>query len=682
RNLAVTMEYNTDLFEAETIKQMAAHFRVLLGAIIARPHAPISALPIMSDTERVELLRNLRGAADYKPARCLHDLFEQQVQKTPDAVAVSCDGERLTYKELNARANQLARHLQTLGVGPETLAGICLERSIAMVVGLLGILKAGAAYVPLDPEYPRERIAFMLEDAAVTVLLTQERLRDSLPEHSAPVLCIDSDWPQISEQDTDPVTTAVTPQNLAYVIYTSGSTGKPKGCSVTHANVARLFAATEAEFHFDEQDVWTLFHSYAFDFSVWEIWGALLYGGKLVIVPYLVSRAPEKFYDLLCDEGVTVLNQTPSAFRQLSRIAENGRLNDKLRLVIFGGEALEVASLRDWFTRHPDHPQLVNMYGITETTVHVTLRRVVAADVGVRQGSPIGNALTDLDLYVLDDCMQLVPTGIAGEMYVGGAGLARGYLNRAELTAERFVPDPYSTEPGARLYKTGDRARYLLNGQLEFLGRNDFQVKLRGFRIELGEIEAALAQHPSVKDAVVIAREDSPGHKRLVAYVIPSGSDLDILALRGFIASRLPDYMVPALIITLDSFPLSPTGKLERKALPAPESDRPTVSADFVGPRSSLEQDLADIWIRLLGIERVGIHDNFFELGGHSLLLTRLATRIRDQFGVEVPMRILFDVPTIEGISVSITSLLMDQTDDAEIAALLGELSAEEVFAG
>jgi amino acid adenylation domain-containing protein len=686
--LTATMEYSRDLFNPETIKRMAGHFNALLASIVTRSEESIFSLPIISSAEQ-QLLRDSNATLqEYPQERCMHRLFEQQAERAPDAVALVCEGEQISYGELNARANQLARHLQTLGVGPDTLVGICVERSIAMVVGILGILKAGGAYLPLDPEYPPERLSFMLKDAAVAVLLTQERLLASLPEHAAQTLCLDADWLRVSQHSTDnipPEQLKLTPENLAYVIYTSGSTGVPKGVLVTHANIGRLFAATEARFGFNESDTWTLFHSYAFDFSVWEFWGALIYGGKLIVVPYWVSRSPAKFYELLCAEGVTVLNQTPSAFRQLSRVEDEAAgsmpLAEQLRLVIFGGEALEGEALRDWFARHGDDgPEMVNMYGITETTVHVTQRRMSAADVGADYGSPIGTGLSDLRLYVLDAGMQVVPMGVAGELYVGGAGLARGYLNRSELTAERFVPDPYGRESRTRLYRTGDRVRHLSDGQLEFLGRVDFQVKVRGFRIELGEVEVALSQHPAIKHAAVIARQDSPGDQRLVAYLIPTDSDLDIAAVRLFLTTRLPDYMIPAAFVTLDSFPLSPSGKLDRKALPAPDSRRLTITADFVAPRSSLEQDLADIWCRLLRVERVGICDNFFELGGHSLLLTQLSTRIRDKFGVDVPMRILFDSPTIEGISVSLAAQLMDQSDDADLMALLAEMGepAEE----
>ncbi|WP_292760022.1 non-ribosomal peptide synthetase [Nostoc sp. NOS(2021)] len=524
--------YSADLFDATTITRIAQHFQILLQAIIANPRAPIAELPLLTIAERHQLLVEWNNTqVDYSSDQCIHQLFEKQVERTPDAVAVVFEDQQLTYQQLNTRANQLAHYLRSLGVGAEVLVGLCVERSLSMVVGLLGILKAGGAYLPLDPEYPQDRLSFMLEDAQVRVLVTQQQLVESLPKHQARVVCLDTDWEKIAQNNDSNLDNTATRDNLAYVIYTSGSTGKPKGVLVNHSNVVRLFAATNSWYNFNAQDVWTMFHSYAFDFSVWEIWGALLYGGRLVVVPYLVTRSPESFYELLCQEKVTILNQTPSAFRQLiqaeiaisyagrNAIATTGDLN--LRLVIFGGEALELSSLQPWFERHGDQlPQLVNMYGITETTVHVTYRPLSKVDLH-GTASVIGRPIPDLQVYVLDENKQPVPIGVSGEMYVGGAGVTRGYLNRPELTQQRFISHPFSKNPQARLYKTGDLARYLPNGELEYLGRIDQQVKIRGFRIELGEIEAALTQHLAVGETIVIAREDDPGNKRLVAYIVP-----------------------------------------------------------------------------------------------------------------------------------------------------------------
>ena len=517
RGLSGRLIYSTELFEAETIERMLGHFQSVLESMVADPEQHVRDCELMRAVEKKQLLIEWNKlAVDYTPAETLDQMFSAQVARTPDNVAVIFEEERLTYAELDDRADALAAELQQHGVGPEVTVGICMERSIELVVALLAVLKAGGAYVPLDPSYPRERLRFMIEDAKPAVILTQQALKPVLPELGE-VLTMD-DTEQSYGSDPDLIR-HFDPRHPCYVIYTSGSTGTPKGVVVTHANVVRLFSATREWFNFDANDVWTLFHSYAFDFSVWELWGALLYGGRLVIVPYLVSREPGAFYQLLCKERVTVLNQTPSAFRQLMQ-AEHNTEDLALRFVIFGGEALELQSLGPWFERHGDEqPLLVNMYGITETTVHVTYRPIRKNDLETASGSVIGKRIPDLQTYVLDAAQRPVPIGVAGELYVGGSGLARGYLQRPGLTAGRFVPHPWG-EKGARLYRTGDRGRYLANGEIEYLGRVDHQVKVRGFRIELGEIEAALAEHKAVQEAVVVSREDTPGDKHLVAYVV------------------------------------------------------------------------------------------------------------------------------------------------------------------
>ncbi|PMB18189.1 non-ribosomal peptide synthetase, partial [Fischerella thermalis CCMEE 5319] len=438
-------------------------------------------------------------------------------------------------------------------------------RSLDMVIGLLAILKAGGAYVPLDPTYPPERLAFILHDAQVSVLLTQQRLMENLPQHQSTVVCLDTDWQSIAQESQQNPISDCTTDNLAYIIYTSGSTGQPKGVLVNHSNVVRLFAATEPWYKFNQHDVWTLFHSIAFDFSVWELWGALLYGGKIVVVPYWLSRSPEDFYKLLSKQQVTVLNQTPSAFSQLIQLEESlGTAKElNLRLVIFGGEALQLESLRPWFERHGDQfPQLVNMYGITETTVHVTYRPLTMTDLELGLGSIIGRPIPDLQVYLLDQHRQPVPIGVKGEMYVGGAGVTRGYLNRSELTLERFIPHPFNNQPNARLYKSGDLARYLPNGDIEYLGRIDDQVKIRGFRIELGEIEVLISQHPAVRETVVILSSSQADEQRIVAYVVPQTKQtLAIAELRKFLESKLPNYMIPAAFVILEALPLTPNGK-------------------------------------------------------------------------------------------------------------------------
>jgi amino acid adenylation domain-containing protein len=670
RGLSGAIEYNTDLFDAATIRRMSAHFQTLLQAIAARPAERISRLPLVTPAERRELLRAGQPDAqtgarhDYARSATLHELFEAQAERAPDSVALSFEDEQVTYAELNRRANRLAHYLKGQGVGPDVLVGLWLERSVEMVVALLGVLKAGGAYVPLDLSYPPERVSFMLADAGVAVLLTQAHLVEHLPAHTAQVLALDAASEALArESEANPAQTA-TPAAAAYVIYTSGSTGTPKGVVVTHANVTRLFAATERWFNFDARDVWTLFHSYAFDFSVWELWGALAYGGRLVIVPYWVSRAPEAFYELLVRERVTVLNQTPSAFRQLIGAEESAQHDElpalALRFVIFGGEALELQSLRPWFARHADTaPQLVNMYGITETTVHVTYRPIRLRDVESNAGSVIGGPIPDLQLYVLDEQMEPAPLGVAGELYVGGAGLARGYLHRAELTATRFVPDPFGLSSGARLYRTGDLARRLANGDLEYLGRIDNQVKIRGFRIELGEIEAALMSHQDVRAAVVVARAGEQGERRLVAYLVsareraPQTSEV-----RSFLKTKLPEHMIPAAFVVLDELPLTAHGKVDLRALPEPERAREQAGADYVAPRNASEEVLAAVWAEALGLERVGVNDNFFELGGDSILSVRLLAAAKER-----------------GLDFTLQQLFQHQT----IAELAGELHAAEL---
>src|SRR5579859_37843 len=571
--------------------------------------------------------------------------------------------------------------MRRLGVGPETLVGLCLERSFEMVIGIIAILKAGGVYVPLDPRYPEDRLQYMLQDAGVSLVLTTQELAGRLQNWPGRLLKMDTARAEIERESVDNLSNLTCGQNAAYVIYTSGSTGRPKGVVVGHSNVVRLFDATEPWFEFSQDDVWTLFHSYAFDFSVWELWGALLYGGRLVIVPYWISRSPSEFYELVKSSGVTILNQTPSAFQQLSRAAaqagssaDEGSL--KLRRVIFGGEALDFSSLEEWFKQHGDEkPLLINMYGITETTVHVTYYPVQIQESSTGWGSRIGQPIPDLRAFVLDSEMQLAPIGVAGELFVGGAGVARGYLNRPELTAQRFVPNPYSSEPGSRLYRTGDQARWLPNGTLEFLGRLDHQVKIRGFRIELGEIEAVLCQAAGVRECVVVVREEESGEKKLVAYlVMHPDSVIDPNQLRNHIQQNLPEYMIPASFVILDNLPLTPQGKVDRRALPAPQSMGIHAAADFVAPRTPVEETLAAIWAEILEVERVGVYDNFFELGGHSLSMIQLASRLKSAFQVEVPLRVLFDAPTLAEMTAAIAAAQVAQADEQEVSQMLGDL--------
>jgi amino acid adenylation domain-containing protein len=652
RGLVGGLEYSTDLFDGATARGLVDHYRRLLEAVAADPGVRVGDVPLLTAAEREQVLV---GWNPPRPApadgRCLHQLFEAHAARTPEAEAVVCGAESLTYGELDRRANRLAHALRRLGVGPEVCVGVCLDRSADLVVSLLAVLKAGGAYVPVDPAYPRERLAVVLDDVRPRVVLTQERFRAHLPADGCTVLCTDVRSLD-GESDENP-RTAVAADNLAYVIHTSGSTGRPKGCLVTHRNVARLLRATAPEFGFDERDTWTLFHSYAFDFSVWELWGALAHGGRLVVVPYHLSRSPAAVHDLVCREGVTVLNQTPSAFYQLAQAAEGAPAGQRppLRVVIFGGEALDVTRLRPWFARHgAREPRLVNMYGITETTVHVTSCPLSAADPGDKPGSPIGRPIPGWRVYVLDRRLRPVPVGVPGEVYVGGDGVARGYLGAPDATAERFVPDPFGPS-GCRLYRSGDRARWRADGTLEYLGRVDQQVKIRGFRIEPGEVEAALLAHPAVRQAAVVAREDAPGDKRLVAYVVPRSADACSEAdLRGFLQEKLPEYARPAACVFLTELPLTPNGKLDRRALPPPDPTRAT-SAEPVAPRDALEGWVADVWREALGLGAVGVEDNFFAAGGDSIRAALVVNRVQRRLGRPVPVTAIFEAPTAAGFA-------------------------------
>ncbi|PWI60271.1 non-ribosomal peptide synthetase DhbF [Bacillus subtilis] len=653
------LEYSTDLFKRETAQALADRLMRLLEAAESDPDEQIGNLDILAPEEHSSMVTDWQSVSEKIPHACLPEQFEKQAALRPDAIAVVYENQELSYAELNERANRLARMLISEGVGPEQFVALALPRSLEMTVGLLAVLKAGAAYLPLDPDYPADRIAFMLKDAQPAFIMTNTKAADHIqPVENVPKIVLDD--PELAEKlNTYPAenpknkdrTQPLSPLNTAYVIYTSGSTGVPKGVMIPHQNVTRLFAATEHWFRFSSDDIWTMFHSYAFDFSVWEIWGPLLHGGRLVIVPHHVSRSPEAFLRLLVKEGVTVLNQTPSAFYQFMQAErEQPDLGQalSLRYVIFGGEALELSRLEDWYNRHPENrPQLINMYGITETTVHVSYIELDRSMAALRANSLIGCGIPDLGVYVLDERLQPVPPGVAGELYVSGAGLARGYLGRPGLTSERFIADPFGP-PGTRMYRTGDVARLRADGSLDYVGRADHQVKIRGFRIELGEIEAALVQHPQLEDAAVIVREDQPGDKRLAAYVIPSEETFDTAELRKYAAERLPDYMVPAAFMTMKELPLTPNGKLDRKALPAPDF---AAAVTGRGPRTPQEEILCDLFMEVLHLPRVGIDDRFFDLGGHSLLAVQLMSRIREALGVELSIGNLFEAPTVAGLA-------------------------------
>ena len=640
------VEYNTDLFDPTAVEQLIGCYLRLLEAA-GEPDTQVSELRMLTDDERAAVITRARGDrfGSVVDSRPLHELFGARVTENPSATAVCDTRVALSYEDLDARSNRLARVLRDRGTGPGSIVGICLDRGADLIVSLLAVLKSGAAYLPLDPHYPRERLGYMLSDAGAAVAVTDLASREVLPSGGWAVLDLDADAEYIAGAPAGPLDDVrVRETDLAYVLYTSGTTGRPKAVEVTHANVSRLLASTHDWFEFDDDDVWTMFHSHAFDFSVWEMWGALAYGGRLVVVPRLVTRSPEGFYELLRREGVTVLNQTPSAFRQLEAVDADTSADLALRLVIFGGEALDLGSVGRWFDRHGDErPRLVNMYGITETTVHVTYRPLTSADVH-RSDSPIGMPIPDLAVYVLDRHGDLLPSGVPGELYVGGAGVAAGYLGRPGLTAERFVADRWSGVPGARLYRTGDVGRWNAAGELEYLGRNDDQVKVRGFRIETGEIEAVLRTVPGVRAATVVVRADDGDRPRLVAYVV--GADLTTGELREQVAKSLPEHMVPAVFVVLDELPTTLNGKIDHQRLPAPQAVRPQLGQAYVAPRDDVERVLAEVWAEVLEVDRVGVNDSFFELGGDSIRTLQAIGRIKER-GISISLRDLFATPTI-----------------------------------
>ncbi|HYU34074.1 MAG TPA: amino acid adenylation domain-containing protein, partial [Thermoanaerobaculia bacterium] len=659
------LEYSADLFDAPAARRIADHFMVLLAGIVADPDRRLADLPLLTGEEQIAVASAPRPA--FASDLPLHRLFERAAARNPGAVAVTLEGRQTTYGELDARANRLARHLRRLGVGPEVRVGLRAGRSVELIAGLLGILKAGGAYVPLDPDLPAERLAFLVEDSGVRVVVEEKDIKvikDGKEREEAESL------ESLRSLDSSP-------DNAAYVIYTSGSTGRPKGVVVRHAEVTRLFSATEDWFHFGPEDVWTLFHSYAFDFSVWEIWGALAHGGRLVIVPFAVSRFPEAFHALLARERVTILNQTPSAFRQLVQWEREqpAAASLALRAVIFGGEALELPLLAPWFERHGDErPRLINMYGITETTVHVTFREIRRSDLEEAGGSVIGGPLPDLSLWLLDGQGRPVPDLVPGEIHVGGAGLARGYLGRPELTAERFIPDPFSGVPGARLYRSGDLARRLpgngkdSGGDLQVLGRSDDQVKIRGFRIEPGEVEAALAAHPAVAAAAVLVRGTSAEGKRLVAWIVPrpgmARAAASAAELRRFAAERLPEAMVPARFVWIDALPLTANRKLDRRALASldlPQGEAAAVE-EHEPPATPAERILAAVWAEVLGLERVGAGDGFFALGGDSILSLRVLAKARES-GLEISLQQLFQHPTLRDLAARLDGAVAGERD-------------------
>ncbi|MEO6889068.1 MAG: amino acid adenylation domain-containing protein [Ktedonobacteraceae bacterium] len=660
--ITLVWEYNTDLFDAATIRRMVGHYQTLLEAIVVNPRLHLSDVPLLTAEEYQQLAGWNETATDYPRQQSIASLFEMQVEQTPAATAVLFKDMRVTYQELNSRANQLAHHLQRLGVGPEILVGVYMERSLDLIIALLGILKAGGAYLPLDIAYPKERIAFMLQDTQTPVLLTQQHLVERLPTHQAQFLCLDTQIQDIAQESTHNVQQHNSPENLAYVIYTSGSTGVPKGVAVTQRNVVRLVKETNYV-SLDAGQVFLQFASISFDAATFEIWGSLLNGAKLVVFPPYKPSLQE-LGQVLRQQRITTLWLTAGLFHQM--VEE--RLADltTVRQLLAGGDVLSVPHVQKVLRELPECV-LINGYGPTENTTFVTCYPLRAdADRQLRTSVPIGYPIANTTACILDAHLQLVPVGVPGELYAGGDGVARGYLQRPELTAERFIPHPFSKSAGERLYKTGDSARYLADGAIEFLGRRDSQVKIRGFRVEPGEIEAALVQHPLIRECVVVVREDSPGDKRLVAYLVANAQSSPASnELRSFLKETLPDYMLPSAFVYLDVFPLTPQGKVDRRALPAPESNALAQGSLDEAPRTLEEEALAKIWQDVLHVEHVSIFANFFELGGHSLLATQVISRIRQTFQRELPLRSLFEKPTVAELALAIMQAPGEQKDRA-----------------
>ena len=638
--LELTFSYSTDLFSATTIDRMRGHFEELLRGAAEQPGRGIFELPILGADERRQLLVDWNETSLECPHACVHQLFERQTRATPDRVAISFADKNLTYSQLNARSNQLARHLRKRGASPDSVVGIYIERSLDMVVALLGVLKAGAAYVPLDPSYPPDRIAFILEDAQIRLVLTQEMLCSWLPSSNAELICLDADWSQImTEEQADPGF-AVAAENLAYTLYTSGSTGKPKGVQIEHRNVVNFLTTMRREPGLSAEDVLLAVTTLSFDIAGLEIYLPLTVGAKVVIASREQAWEAHALERLMSVSRVTAMQATPATWRLL---IEGGWSGDRSLKVLCGGEALPRELAEQLL---PRCGELWNMYGPTETTIWSSIHRLTDVNWSL---APIGRPIGNTRMYVVDKHRQLLPVGVAGELCIGGDGLARGYWNRPELTAEKFVPDPFLNRPGARIYRTGDLVRYLRDGNIQYLGRMDNQVKIRGFRIELGEIESVLTQHSAVRQAVVAVREDRPGDKQIVAYLNPDEEQaLDLAEIRSLAKEKLPEYMLPSRWVTVTQFPLTPNGKVDRKALPVPvrEASPPGREA----PRDELEANLISIFETVLGVRPVGVTDDFFELGGHSVMAARLMTEIRNLTGRQLSLSSLFQGANVRGL--------------------------------
>ncbi len=669
----LSISYNCSQFGAESIDRLLGHLQTLLQSFVVDPQQLLVAVPLTTATERHQLLVEWnQTTADYPRDQCLHQLFEEQVSLTPNAIALVFEQQRITYQDLNQRANQLAHHLQSLGVAPDVLVGICVERSVEMVVGLLGILKAGGAYVPLDPAFPLERLSYMLSDSQLTILVAHQALVPLFPEYQAQVVRIDTDWASISQMSTQNPSSVVNVDHLAYILYTSGSTGKPKGVQIQHGSTTNFLSSMKLQPGLTEQDILVAITTISFDIAVLELYLPLLVGAQVVLASREVAVDGIRLWQLLEESGATFMQSTPATWQLLLAVGWTGHSSFK---ILCGGEALSPQLANQLVGRSS---AVWNMYGPTEATVWATIHEIKVSDQIIdahRSAISVGKPIANTQIYILDPFLKPVPIGLRGELYIGGVQLARGYLNLPNLTAEKFIPDPFSRQPHSRLYRTGDLARYLPNGDIEYIGRIDNQAKIRGYRIELGEIEVLLATHPAIRQNAVIVREDLPGDKRLVAYfVVHEQQTATIQDVRDFLSQQLPAYMMPTAFVILDVMPLTPNNKIDRRSLPVPTIERSQLIAAFAEPRNQLEKTIVQIWQQVLGVDKIGIHDNFFELGGNSLIAVQLLTKLGNELGQNLFVTTFLNAQTIsqlaavlqaqdQAVSFSWSSLVPIQTD-------------------